>query len=143
MSWKGKIEKDAVSEFVFSTIDYLPTLCELADIKNVPENTDGISILAEILKPGSESVAPRAFFWHYPHFSNQLGRPAGAVRMGKYKLVELYESGRVELYDLETDISESNDLSYTMPGKTDELYKLLKEWQKNINANMPVAKAAK
>lgn len=63
--------------------------------------------------------------------------------MGKYKLVELYESGRVELYDLETDISESNDLSYTMPGKTDELYKLLKEWQKNINANMPVAKAAK
>lgn len=85
----------------------------------------------------------RPLFWHYPHFSNQLGRPAGAVRLGKYKLVELYETGKIELYDLESDLPESNDLSYSLPGKTDELYRLLKQWQKNVDANMPLAKATK
>jgi G:T/U-mismatch repair DNA glycosylase len=77
-------------------------------------------------------------FWHYPHFSNQLGRPAGAVRFGDYKLVESYESGRLELFDLKKDISESADLSKKMKRKTEELFKLLTEWRKNVNAQMPV-----
>ena len=81
----------------------------------------------------------RALYWHYPHFSNQLGRPAGAVRKGDFKLVENYESGKVELYNLKMDISESKDLSSAMPGKRKELFKLLEEWRHIVNASMPVA----
>lgn len=140
VSWKGRISQGITSEFIFSTIDYLPTFCELTGIKQLPENIDGVSILKEFLEPGSETMAERPVFWHYPHFSNQLGRPAGAVRLGQYKLVELYESNKLELYDLEIDISESTDLSGKMPGKTDELYRLLKDWRMRVDANMPVLK---
>ena len=80
----------------------------------------------------------RPLFWHYPHFSNQLGRPAGAVRVGDYKLVESYETGKLELYNLKEDISESADLSNKMKQKRQELYKLLLGWRKKVNANMPV-----
>jgi len=143
VSWPGKITTGITSEFVFSSVDYLPTICEMTGIKKIPDNVDGASILKEFLEPGNESMAERPLFWHYPHFSNQLGRPAGAVRLGKFKLVELFETGKVELYDLESDLSESNDLSYGLPGKTDELYSLLKQWQKTVDANMPEAKSAK
>ena len=143
ISWPGKIKEGRESDMYYSTIDYLPTLCEITGIKKLPEDVDGISFLQELLDPGSEKIADRPLYWHYPHFSNQLGRPAGAVRYGKYKLVELYESEKLELYNLEDDISESWDLSEQIPGKTDELYKMLKEWRISVNASMPVRKIDK
>ena len=73
-----------------------------------------------------------------PHFSNQLGRPAGAVRLGNYKLVESYETGKLELYNLRNDISESEDLSALQKNKTEELHELLKQWHKSVKAQMPV-----
>lgn len=143
ISWQGKIKQGFTSDFIYSSVDYLPTLCAVAGIKSLPEDVDGISILEEIMEPESDSFAERPLYWHYPHFSNQLGRPAGAVRLGQYKLVELYEYGKLELYDLENDISESVDLSEKMPGKVDELFRLLKDWRKSVDANMPVKKSEK
>jgi arylsulfatase A-like enzyme len=138
ISWMGRIKQGLTSDFIYSSVDYLPTLCAIAGIKSLPEDVDGISILEEIMEPGSETFAERPFYWHYPHFSNQLGRPAGAVRYGKYKLVELYESDKLELYNLEEDISESNDLSEQMPGKTDEMHKMLVNWRRSADAQMPL-----
>ncbi len=139
VSWQGKVPSGIISETYFSSIDYFPTLCELAGIKNLPADVDGKSVLSLFLQPGSQNPEATPVYWHYPHFSNQLGRPAGAVRVGDYKLVESYETGELELYDLENDISESKDLSMTMKQKTQELYKLLVQWRKSLNANMPVS----
>jgi arylsulfatase A-like enzyme len=141
ISWQGKIKQGLTSDFIYSSVDYLPTLCAVAGIKSLPEDLDGISIQEEIFNPESGNFSERPLYWHYPHFSNQLGRPAGAVRLGQYKLVELYENGKLELYDLENDISESVDLSEKMPGKVDELFRLLKDWRKSVDANMPVKKS--
>jgi arylsulfatase A-like enzyme len=143
ISWSGKIKEGVVSDLIFSTIDYLPTFCEITGIKKLPDNIDGISILDELLEPGSEKSATRPLYWHYPHFSNQMGRPAGAVRLGNYKLVELYETGKLELYDLDSDISESDDLADKLPGKTEELYRMLNQWRLSVNAEMPVKKSVK
>jgi arylsulfatase A len=140
ISWPGKIKEGIESDMYYSTVDYLPTLCEITGIKKLPENVDGISILQSLLNADSDMQPDRPLYWHYPHFSNQLGRPAGAVRSGKYKLVELYENDKLELYDLESDISESTDLSEKMPGKTNELYRLLVNWRESVNANMPIKK---
>ena len=52
-------------------------------------------------------------FWHFPHYNNQGGRPAGAVRDGDWKLVEYYDTGKAELYDLASDIGEAHDLADT------------------------------
>lgn len=138
VSWPGRIRSGITSDFCYSSVDYLPTICELTGINHLPDNIDGISILSVWMNPDSDMLAERPLYWHYPHFSNQLGRPAGAVRYGEFKLVELYESDKLELYNLEEDISESNDLSAQMPGKTDEMHKMLVNWRKSVNAQMPL-----
>lgn len=138
ISWVGKIASERVSDIYFSSIDYLPALCELTGISNLPQDIDGQSILPLIINSEVDNDQSRPLFWHYPHFFNQLGRPAGSVRVGDYKLVELYESGKLELYNLKEDISESNDLSKAMPDKTQELYRMLSDWRKRVNAQMTV-----
>lgn len=137
ISWQGKIKPGRISDEYFSSVDYFTTLCEMAAIKKLPVNIDGISILPALFGTGRID-AGRPLFWHYPHFSNQMGRPAGAVRLGDYKLVENYETGELELYNLKEDISESRNLSSSMNQKTAELHKLLVNWRKSINASMPV-----
>lgn len=140
ISWPGKITPGKVSDHYFSSIDYLPTLCEIAGITELPNDIDGQNILPLILYPEAAPNQNRTLFWHYPHFSNQLGRPAGSVRQGDYKLIELYESGKLELYNLREDISEMHDLSKNMNTKTRELHQLLNNWRKQVNAQMPVRK---
>jgi len=138
VSWPGRIEPGKVSDSYFTTADWLPTFSEIAGITTLPDNLDGISILPLLKDPEINRNTDRPLFWHYPHFSNQLGRPAGAVRLGDYKLVELYETGTLELYNLREDIGEARDLSETMKEKTSEMYRLLTEWRKSQGAQMPV-----
>jgi arylsulfatase A-like enzyme len=137
ISWSGKIKAGTSSDFYFTTTDYLPTFCDLLGITKIPESIDGKSILPLLLGSGDGLNDKRPLFWHYPHFSNQLGRPAGAVRQGEYKLVELYETGKLELYNIREDVSESTDLSGKMKDKTEEMYKMLVKWRESVNAQMP------
>lgn len=137
ISWKDKFEAGRVCQEYFSSIDYLPTLCELAGLSDYQAKPDGISIAALLLR-NENLPAERPIFWHYPHFSNQQGRPAGAVRAGDYKLVENYETGKTELFNLKTDISESVNLARKNRQKTLELHNLLIEWRNEVQANMPL-----
>ena len=89
-----------------------------------------------------ENAAGRPLFWHYPHFSNQGGSPGGAVRRGDWKLIERYEDGSLELYDLRTDPSETRDLAAKRPGKAEELRAFLSAWRVETGANMPTANPA-
>lgn len=137
-SWPGKIQHQTDSAHYFSSIDYLPTFCQLAGVGELPKNIDGKSIAPLILKPENWSDSDRNLFWHYPHFSNQLGSLAGAVRAGDYKLVELYETGTLELYNLKNDISETHNLADELPEKTKEMHQILVNWRESVNAQMPV-----
>ncbi|MEM6845290.1 MAG: sulfatase, partial [Bacteroidota bacterium] len=75
------------------------------------------------------------------HFSGQGARPAGAVREGKWKLIENYETGGTELFNLAEDISEKNDLKFSHPEKAQQLYSMLKNWRTEVDAKMPQRKA--
>lgn len=138
VSWPGKTKQGIVSDTYFSSTDYLPTFCEVAGISELPENVDGISILPLLLNPENTKAQDRPLYWHYPHISNQLGQLSGAVRIGDYKLVEHFDTGELELYNLKDDISETHDLSKKMKEKTEQMYKQLCDWRKNVNANMPI-----
>lgn len=142
VSWEGKIPKGVTSDVYYSSIDYLPTLCGLTGISSLPAEIDGINQQALFLQPEKVVTSERPIFWHYPHFSNQMGRPAGAVRVGDYKLVELYESNTLELYDLRNDISEEKDLTTQLPEKTQQLRQLLVDWRSKLNAQMPLPNPA-
>jgi hypothetical protein len=61
----------------------------------------------------------------------------GAVRQGDYKLIEFFEDGSLELYDLGTDIGETNDLAEQMPGKVRELHNLIIGWRDAVGAYVP------
>ena len=122
-------------EPVIST-DFYPTLLELAGVPSRPEqHLDGISLVP--LLEGRESLFPRPFFWHYPHYGNQGGSPGSAIRRGDFKLIEFYEDDRVELYDLSSDIGERSDLSQTRPFLARELRGELEAWLEEVGASYP------
>jgi arylsulfatase A-like enzyme len=101
---------------------------------------DGEGLLHAATQHGEES--PRPLFWHYPHYHTPDRPPCGAVRLGDWKLIEFYETGRFELYNLHEDPSETTDLHERMPAKTAELASMLAAWRKQVNASMPEPRRA-
>ena len=73
----------------------------------------------------------------YPHYGNQGGSPGAAVRAGDYKLIEFFEDGRLELYNLRQDIGETDDLAARMPDKVKALSDVLHQWLVRVEARMP------
>ncbi|MCA1760060.1 MAG: sulfatase [Bacteroidales bacterium] len=139
MNWKNKIEAGTRNSNYVVIEDFLPTFMELTGDGNFPQNIDGKSFLTTIHRP-EEKFDRGPVFFHFPHFSGQDGYPAGAVRDGKWKLVENYETGKTELFNLDEDISESNDLKLKEPEKAKELYNLFQQWQTKVGAKMPEKK---
>ncbi len=132
--WPGVTKPNSVSDAQVCSIDLLPTIAEIAGGRS-PRGIDGLS-LVDLLRGGA---APKreALFWHYPHYSNQGGPPAGAVRKGDWKLIEFYEDGRLELFNLKDDIGERRNLINKEPKRASELHALLKKWRAEVKATMP------
>lgn len=119
-----------------SSQDFFPTILELARVKSPAAYAlDGRS-LAPLLKQ-TATLKREALFWHYPHYSNQGGVPAGAVRQGDFKLIEFYEDGRLELYNLKDDLGERTNLARRLPEKVAELHRMLRRWRASVNGGMP------
>jgi arylsulfatase A-like enzyme len=134
--WPGVIKPGTVSDTPVISVDFLPTILELAGVKaELPNPIDGVSLAPFLKQTGG--LKPRELYWHFPHYTNQMGRPGGAVRQGDWKLIERYEDGKLELLNLKDDIGEKNDLSAKMPDKTKELHQKLVEWRKATGAKMP------
>ncbi len=119
------------------SMDYYPTLLALAGLDPEPDqHVDGSSLLPYLKNPGTE--ADRTLVWHYPHYHGSNWRPGSAIREGNWKLIEFYEDGAVELYDLENDFEEMEDLSETLPQKAASLKARLHEMLDDYGANYPV-----
>jgi hypothetical protein len=86
---------------------------------------------------GTGTPGREAIYWHYPHYHGSGNRPSGAVRASDYKLIEWYEDGQVELYNLKDDLSEQNELAATNPEKATELRQMLHTWREQVDAKMP------
>jgi arylsulfatase A-like enzyme len=132
VSGYGVARPGTVCDDPVSGVDYFPTITAMAGAR--AKNVDGIDI-APLLKGGK--VRREALYWHYPHYSNQGGVPAGAVRQGDFKLIEFYEDGRLELFNLRDDPGEKANLARKLPKKAAELHALLKRWRGQVNARMP------
>ncbi|HEX3870194.1 MAG TPA: sulfatase/phosphatase domain-containing protein, partial [Pirellulales bacterium] len=114
----------------------VPTLLEAAgvDVAKAIGPLDGLSIMPELR---GKPQPPRKLYWHFPNYTNQGGRPAGAIRNGNWKLIENFEDGSFELYDLAEDASEQNNLASSKPTRVDYLSRELKAWQMRVGARMP------
>lgn len=138
--WPGTVPAGAVLTVPVVLTDLMPTLMEIAGLD--PGKTsgplDGTSLRPWLgPEPPPAASAARPIFWHFPHYSNQGGRPAGALREGRWKLVEDFELNQASLYDLESDPGESRDVAASEPSLTAALRDRLAAWRQRVGAAMP------
>jgi arylsulfatase A-like enzyme len=130
--WPGITRPGSDCETPVMSIDILPTFLDIAGVPlPAGREIDGVS-LVPLLK--GESIPQRYLFWHYPHYSNQGGFPGGAVRSGDDKLIERYENGRCQLFNLKTDPGEQSDLAESSAERVAELRKALHRWYEEVDA---------
>jgi arylsulfatase A len=135
----GVTRAGSVCDTPVITMDFFPTLLELAGAEKSASQTavDGISLVP--LLRGETTLARNGLFWHYPHYWNG-GKvsPYSVARVGDWKLIRFYETDREELYNLKSDLSEKHDLAAAKPEKRQELSARLDAWLKEVGAQMPV-----
>lgn len=139
IKWPGGEEGLTVEEPVMS-VDLFPTILGIAGVTG-PSSVDGKSLVPVL--QGDQGFRRGPIYWHYPHYNAHTPiitcTPYGAVRDGPFKLIEFYEDGHAELYDLRSDIGETNDLAAAMPGKVRELLAKLHSWRRSVGAQTPMA----
>jgi arylsulfatase A-like enzyme len=135
--WPGVVEAGSVCSTPVVSMDHFPTLLEVVGL--APDSAvalDGESLIPLLRNTGE--LGRDALFFHYPNFAwhgeNRLG---GAVREGRFKLIERYADGSLELYDLENDPGETTDLGAERPELAARLQGELGRWLARTDARMP------
>ncbi len=132
----GVTKAGSVCDTPVVSTDFYPTLLALAGLPLLPvQHRDGVSLLPLLKSKKLRRSAP--LFWHYPHYGNQGGAPCGAIRDGDWKLIEWFEDGSLELFNLRDDLSEKQNLAAERPDIVKKLHAKLIAWRKSVNAVMP------
>ena len=135
--WPNVTQAGGVCDRPVCNVDFYPTFARAASAP-VEQDVDGVS-LVPVLKNAKAALARDTLYWHYPlkkpHFLS--GRSAGAIRKGNWKLIEFFDLGKVELYDLAGDPGEQHDLAQERPDKRQELLQSLHDWQRRVGAKWP------
>ncbi|MBI5757711.1 MAG: sulfatase [Planctomycetales bacterium] len=140
--WPGVTKAGSTCDVPTIHVDVFPTLLEIAGAKQ-PEKQilDGES-LVKLFRDPNASLQRTAIYQHFPGYlgaGDGLWRttPVGLIQVGDWKLMEFFEDGRLELYNLRDDIGESKNLAATLPDKTNELHAKMLAWRIAINAPLP------
>ncbi len=144
--WPGKVSPGIHCDIPVIGVDFYPTFIKIAGIRK-PSGLilDGKNIVP--LFTGKNKFKKREIFWHFPAYLQATKRylpgliwrttPVSVIRKGDWKLLEFFEDGHLELYNLEEDIGETNNLAAQMPGKAKNLHKKLLKWREKVNAPVP------
>ncbi|MEM7309331.1 MAG: sulfatase [Planctomycetota bacterium] len=149
--WPGRTAAGTRCAEPVSGLDLYPTLLAVTGA-SAPEGwtPDGANLVP--LLGGAAELGREALFWHFPAYLQATGKggagpwrttPASAVRAGRYKLLEFYEDGRLELYDLAQDPGEERDLAAERPELRDELHARLSRWRERTAAPVPTERNPK
>ncbi|WP_165072900.1 sulfatase [Paludisphaera rhizosphaerae] len=132
VSWPGRIPSAVIAEPTVN-MDLTPTLMELCGLPAPAEpGLDGLSIAPRLR--GGSAGSPRTFAFHFPHYTNQGSKPAGAIREGDWKLIEYYDDGHLELYDLAADPDERTNLAARNLDRAKVMQLKLADWRTSIGA---------
>jgi len=141
--WTGKIPAGTVCDRAINSVDLYPTLLELAGGKSAGDQPlDGTSYVSLLTSGGQGPWQRDAIYWHFPGYlgagkGGWRTTPAGAIRSGDWKLVEFFETGRLELYNTRKDPGERTDLAASEPGRVKDLHARMLAWRKQVGAPMP------
>jgi arylsulfatase A len=130
--WPSMISSNKEITVPVSGVDFYNTFSDI--VGKSDKTSDGASFYT-LLK--NNSPTERALFWHVPHYSPQGGKPASAIRKGKFKLIQYYETNTVEMFNLEIDPAETTNIYTQNKSAGDQLLQELNEWKVRMNAKLP------
>ena len=148
--WPGHAQPGSVTNTPVSGADLYPTILDMARVRRRAGYVlDGESLVP--LLEGNDDLVDRPIFWHFPaYLEPDSGRrgpfkatPCSVVRQGDWKLIEQFEDGRFELYNLKDDIGEKKNLASSKKDKVEELQRQLLDWRASIGAAVPSVRNAR
>jgi arylsulfatase A-like enzyme len=143
--WPGVIQPGGLCPEPTIHVDLFPTLLELAGTAKPPQSLDGESLVPLFRDPKAR-MKREAICAHFPGYLEGYGTgqwrtaPVGTIQAGDWKLLEFFETGRLELYNLRDDPGEQNNLAEKMPDRAKELQSKLAGWRQELRAPMPTLK---
>ena len=135
IKWPGRAKAGAVSNEPAIGMDLYPTILEATGHKLRPhQHVDGESLVPVLT--GTSSLKRDSLFWHYPHYNQHPSSfPSAVVRSGKWKMIEAFESGQRQLFDLSKDVGETSDVARKHPEQLAEMTRTLNEWKRDVGAD--------
>lgn len=141
--WPGSFAPGREEETPVIGTDLFPTILEITGAEQPAQPLDGISLLG--LLQGGDRLEPRALHWHFPAYLEAYRdmegpwrtTPVAAMRSGDYKLIEFFETGELELYNLRDDIGERVNLAAELPDTLEQLHRLMIGWRRSVGAPVP------
>jgi arylsulfatase A len=124
--WPGKVKAGSENDHISAFWDILPTFAEITGAQN-PANIDGISFLPALL--GKKQKQHEYLYWEFHEQGGKI-----AVRMGKWKMVkhnvDIPANSTIELYELATDIGETNNIATANPEIVRTMEEIIKQAHK-------------
>ena len=134
IKWPGVAEQGVVINTPSTSADLYPTCLAAAGLPLLSnQHQDGLDLTP--LLDGKGVIEERALFWHYPHYNGHPSSvPSSVIRKGKWKLIQTYDPAGIEMYNLENDLSEKNDLAMQETELTEKLLNELEAWKVSVGA---------
>ena len=143
VKWPGVTKPGSVCRENVIGVDFYPTCLGYENPCSQGLLLDGLSLVPLLENPQAK-LKRKAIYWHFPLTSGVHRSswefpttPAGAVRMGDWKLIEFFEDGTLELYNTRKDISETKNLAKDMSAKVKEMHQVMLAWRKDTKAPVP------
>lgn len=135
--WPGLTTPGTLASEPVISQDLFATACEAAGVRTGADVKEDARSLSPLLAGRNLSPGREAIFWHFPHNETAKVGPRGAVRRGRWKLIEEYQSGELLLFDLDADPAESTNVAAQFPDTASQLAQLLHAWRDRVGAKMP------
>ncbi|MFM8577716.1 MAG: sulfatase [Planctomycetaceae bacterium] len=145
--WPGIVSPGRSCNEPTQHIDFYPTLLEATGARPPSHRLDGESLMP-LLSGSAASLERTAIFQHFPGYlgigpNRWRTTPVSVVQEGHWKLMEFLEDGRLELYNLDHDIGESENLAASEPERASRMQRRLVDWRREVNAPLPKRADAK
>ncbi|NKI27542.1 sulfatase [Arenibacter sp. 6A1] len=147
VKWPNHIKAGSTNATPIVNLDFFPTFLDILEVDLPNKILDGTSILP-LLK--GHKIKDRPLFWHFPIYLEAYNeskddgrdplfrtRPGSTILYKNWKLHHYFEDNALELYNLEKDLGERTNLAAMNPEKTEELYRILDSWRKEVDAPVP------
>jgi arylsulfatase A-like enzyme len=135
--WPGVVKPGTECHVPVTSMDFYPTILDAAGLARDPKTPlDGESLRRLLEQNGS--LRRSAIYFHYPNYAfHRQNRLGSAVRQGDLKLIEYFDDGSVELYNLKDDIGEKHNLAAEIPARAAAMRRELSAWREATGAAMP------